>query len=236
MKTAVISVSILLALAMVLTYKAVSHAASSIKSAFSTSEKITETFRSNLEKVISTRGNILELAISEGDEYFKTENERRAFGGNLYLGTSTAEIDARCTFRYHLQLSDEWKLEVRSNLCVVHAPRFRPSLPVAIHTDTIRKHAESGWARFDKHELVDALEARMTGELAHRSVDGRHIQAVRETCRQSVADFVKTWLLREDHWRADRYSSIIVHFPDDPAPSQNGWQSSDTVPVIRLTQ
>jgi hypothetical protein len=38
---------------------------------------------------------------------------------------------------------------------------------------------------------------------------------VREQCRIRVADFVRSWLLREDHWREDRFSSVIVIFADE---------------------
>jgi len=30
-----------------------------------------------------------------------------------------------------------------------------------------------------------------------------------------VAEFVKTWLLKEDHWRTDRFRTIKVIFADE---------------------
>jgi hypothetical protein len=229
-----LSLTCLAALAMLLGYKSFSLATNAMKDAFSTTDKITQTFRSNIEKVISTHGNVLELATSESGESFRMDSERRAFGGRFYLGTTSSEIEARCTFRYHLKLSDEWVIEVKSNSCIVHAPAFRASLPVAIHTDTMRKHAESGWARFDKQEQLDALESGMTGDLAKRAEKSDHRDAVREECRKSVADFVQTWLMREDHWRQDRFTSIMVQFPDDGSLffSRGGSQE----PVIRLRE
>ena len=146
------------------------------------------------------------------------------------MGTTTAEINARCTFRYHLRLSDHWMLDVRSNICHVRAPAFKPTLPVAIHTDRMRKDASSGWGRFDKREMLAALEASMTPELADRATDERHIEAVREACRQSVGQFVRNWLLKEDHWRKDRFTAIIVQFPDEIQSAQY----ADQIPVVRL--
>jgi hypothetical protein len=34
-----------------------------------------------------------------------------------------------------------------------------------------------------------------------------------------VAGFVKKWLLREGQWRSDRFTSIVVVFPDEAAVS-----------------
>lgn len=42
-----------------------------------------------------------------------------------------------------------------------------------------------------------------------------HLELVRETCRRKVAEFVRTWLLAEEHWRRDRFSSVTVVFADE---------------------
>ena len=31
-----------------------------------------------------------------------------------------------------------------------------------------------------------------------------------------VAEFVRTWLLHEDHWRRDRFRTVAVRFGDEP--------------------
>ena len=41
---------------------------------------------------------------------------------------------------------------------------------------------------------------------------------VRERSRLTVAEFVRSWLLIEDHWRSDRFRSVTVIFADEPAP------------------
>jgi hypothetical protein len=41
---------------------------------------------------------------------------------------------------------------------------------------------------------------------------------VRERCRLELADFVRTWLLSEDHWREDRFRTITVIFADETSP------------------
>jgi len=136
-----------------------------------------------------------------------------------YLGTTVAEIRVPVSFRYHLRLSDPWRLAARDQVCLVLAPRIRPSLPPAIHTAEMERRAESGWARFDKNDQLDELERSMTPTLEQRARDPAHVQLVREACRQSVAAFVKKWLLREGQWRSDRFTSIVVVFPDEASVS-----------------
>jgi hypothetical protein len=182
---------------------------------------ITTTFRESIPQITSTKGDILELAKAECDETFKRTDEKWAGWGWVYLGTTVAEIRVPVTFRYHLRLSDPWRLAARDQVCLVLAPAIRPSLPPAIHTDQMERRAESGWARFDKNDQLDALEKSMTPTLDQRAGDATHRQLVREACRQSVAGFVRKWLLREGQWRDDRFTAIVVVFPDEAAISSD---------------
>ena len=106
--------------------------------------------------------------------------------------------------------------------CLVVAPPIRPSLPPAIHTDRMEKRSEAGWARFNAQRQLDALERGITPTLNRYAMDPRHLDLVRDKCRQTVAEFVRTWLLREDQWRTDRFHTITVLFADEPtaAPVQ----------------
>jgi len=118
---------------------------------------------------------------------------------------------------------------------VVLAPPIRPSLPPAIHTAEMERRAESGWARFDKNDQLNALERSMTPTLEQRAGDRAHLQLVREACRQSVAAFVRKWLMREGQWRSDRFTSIVVVFPDEAAVSSDEELSRLSVaPTLRL--
>lgn len=176
---------------------------------------ITHTFRAGIPEVASTRGDVLELAVARNDETVTRTDEKWVGWNYIYLGTTIAEIRVPVTFRYHLRLSDEWRLAARDQVCLVLAPRIRPSLPPAIHTDGMEKRAESGWARFDAKDQLAELEKSLTPMLAQRAGDTAHLSLVREACRQSVAEYVKKWLLREDHWRTDRFTAVVVVFPDE---------------------
>ena len=43
--------------------------------------------------------------------------------------------------------------------------------------------------------------------------DSKHIKLVGEAGRQSVADFVTKWLIKEDCWRSDQFHPIVVMSP-----------------------
>jgi len=57
----------------------------------------------------------------------------------------------------------------------------------------------------------------LTEVLSERAADAAHLELVRERCRLEVAEFVRSWLLVEDHWRDDRFRSVTVIFADETA-------------------
>lgn len=180
-------------------------------------QTITETFLSALPTIARTPGGTLELATATSTETLTRADERTILWDSIYLGKSVSEISVPVTYRYHLNLRDPWKLEVSGNTCIVRAPAIRPSLPPAIHTDQMRKRSEVGWARFDAREQMAELERSLTPRLTRHAGDPRRLALVREDCRKTVAEFVRDWLLREDHWRKDRFTAIQVIFADEPA-------------------
>jgi hypothetical protein len=179
-------------------------------------QHITETFLSALPALSRTPGGTLELATATATETLTRTDERTIAWDMIYLGKTVSEISVPVTYRYHLVLRDPWKLDVVGNTCVVRAPAIRPSLPPAIHTDRMQKRSEAGWARFDAKEQMAELERSLTPRLARTAGDPRRLALVREECRKTVAEFVRDWLLREDHWRNDRFTSIKVIFADEP--------------------
>jgi hypothetical protein len=176
---------------------------------------ITHTFIAAIPEMASTGMGNLELATSEATETFSRTDKRTVAWNWLNLGTTVSEIKVPVTYRYHLRLSDPWQLNVSGQTCIVVAPEIRPSLPPAIHTDKMEKKSERGWARFNEREQMEELERSITPELVRMAGDSRHMNLVREQCRKTVAEFVKNWLLREDHWRNDRFHAIKVIFADE---------------------
>ena len=180
-------------------------------------ENITTTFVSAIPRIAPDSGAKLELVAIEGVESFSRVSDRRIFFDLVPLGATVSEIRVPVTYRYHLRLDDPWHIEVDDHACIVHAPEIRATLPPAIHTDGLEKRSSSGWLRFDDEEQMVALERSLTERLGRRAADPDSIDLVRETCRREVAEFVRNWLLAEDHWRNDRFRSVTVVFPDEEA-------------------
>lgn len=147
------------------------------------------------------------------EETITKADERRACWDKLYVGTTITEIKVPATFRYHIKLMDDWQLRTKDNVCLVLAPKMHPTLPVAFNTAGMEKKVDGGWFRFDSKEQLAELEKSLTSLLEGRA--GSHLASARESGRTAVAKFVKTWLLREDHWRTDRFHAIIVKFCDE---------------------
>jgi len=176
---------------------------------------ITTTFVSAIPTFAPDSGARLELEAFEAVETLRSTDELRVGWDLLSLGTTVTEIRVPVTYRYHLRLDEPWRLEVEGQSCVVHAPRIRPTLPPAIDTGGMEKFSASGWLRFNEDEQMDELERGITAALSERAADPAHLELVRERCRLEVAEFVRSWLLIEDHWRFDRFRSVTVIFADE---------------------
>jgi hypothetical protein len=190
---------------------------------------ITNTFISAIPNFAPDSGARLELAAFEAVEIMRTTDELRIAWDLIPLGTTVSEIRVPVTYRYHLRLDEPWRLEVEGQSCLVHAPQIRPTLPPAIHTDRLEKFSDSGWLRFNEDEQMEELHHGITPLLSVRAADPTHLELVREKCRREVAEFVRSWLLLEDHWRVDGFRSVTVVFADETLPV-----SSAPIPTLIL--
>lgn len=172
---------------------------------------ITHTFISALPSL--TRELNLEIARSWQMETVERSETKRLLG--LNLGTNTAQIRMPVTYRYHLRLHDPWTLKTKGQAVIVQAPEIRPSQPPAIHTDQMSIESKRGWCRMPPVELVDQLHHDLTPTISQYAQDPRRLAFVRETARQSVAEFVRLWLARENRWSQGKFNSIHVRFRDE---------------------
>jgi hypothetical protein len=176
---------------------------------------ITNTFISAIPSFSPDSGAKLELASFEAVEILRSADELRVAWDLIPLGTTVTEIRVPVIYRYHLRFDEPWLLEVEGQACVVNAPSIRPTLPPAIDTGRMERYSERGWLRFNEEEQMEELERSITAALSERAGDSRHLEMVRERCRLEVAEFVRSWLLLEDHWREDRFRSVTVIFADE---------------------
>jgi hypothetical protein len=182
-------------------------------------QDISTTFRQSITEIASTKGDILEVATMQTDETVTKFDMKSAFNEAVYLGTTISEIRTPVVYRYHIRLSDDWQLSLENGICTVRGPTLRPTLPPAIRTEGMEKKSEAGWLRFNAAENLAALEKELTPTLEKRAGNQAHLDLVREAARKSVAEFVKTWLLKEGKPHQAAVRSITVIFPDEAQTS-----------------
>ena len=183
------------------------------------SRTVQESFQERLTQVVSTEGDVLELARVEMEETFRRTDSRSVLGEMIYLGTTVSEIRVPVVYRYHLKLSDPWQLEIEDGVCRVRAPMIRPTQPPALRTEGMEKKSESGWLRFNAAENLAALEKSLTPRLEQRAGDERHLGRAREASRRSVEVFVRKWML-ESHPEIGTLE-LQVQFPDELDATRN---------------
>jgi hypothetical protein len=179
---------------------------------------ITQTFTEEIPVFRSLGMGRLEVSVSDPVPVtFHKSDTRKILWDWIYLGQTVSEIRVPATYRYHVPLDGNWTLRVEDKMCIVVPPAIQPSLPVAIHTDRLEKQTVNGWARFDKAEQLDDLERSITPRLNELAADPAHFDAARDEARETIANFVSAWLMREHQW-GNTFTSIIVIFPDEPTP------------------
>ena len=180
-----------------------------------TSENITASFVAAIPSI--TRELNLEVATATQTETFTQTSRRTLLWGWLDLGSSVVQVRVPVTYRYNIPLREPWKLRVREQTVIVHAPPLHPSLPPAIHTDQIERLTVRGWCRGSPRMLLQRLERQITPMLSEYAANPRQLGQVREACRLSVAEFVRLWLEREGQWQPSRFTAIQVRFADEAA-------------------
>jgi hypothetical protein len=176
-------------------------------------EEVIKTFHEWRElTVASGTGSHLEIATAEASERFSRTTNFEVFGKKLPMSTSVSEITVPATYRFHIDLNDDWNLTSDGKRLVVRAPRVRPTLPVAFDTGRVEKKTSSGWVRWDADDDLADLEKGITGELAIRAADPDTIAKIEDEGRIAVARFVRTWLLTREAWGDGRFEEIVVIF------------------------
>lgn len=157
-------------------------------------------------------GSHLEIATAEASERFARTTNYAVFGKRLPLSTNVSEITVPATYRFHIDLNDEWKLVPEGKRLLVRAPRIRPTLPVAFDTARVEKKTSAGWARWDKDDDLAELEQGITAGLAERAALPATLAKIEDEGRLAVARFVRTWLLSREAWGEGRFEEIVVVF------------------------
>ncbi len=165
--------------------------------------------------VVSTlAGGLLETATMRMSEDFYKSDAKSWWG--IYLGNTVSHVQVAATYRYGVPLADtRWQIVTLGQTTVVVAPELGPSLPVAIDTSTWREKTESGWARFDKRDQLEALRTSISADLEARARDSRRVALAREASRRTIGEFVEGWILRQSGEESDPFDAIKIYFADE---------------------
>jgi len=162
--------------------------------------------------VMHTAGGRLEVATITTTESFQFAAPPKSFLG-IDLGKTVSDVQVKVVYRYHIDMAKEWPVRFQASSAVVEADEIKPTLPVAFDTSTMQVQTRSGWARFDKHENLAELQLRLSPELERRSHGYKSLAL--PAARQTVAEFVQTWLSRQQHWHSLGIEEVKVLFPGD---------------------
>lgn len=194
--------------------------------------KITEEFSEKIARVRATQGDVLELAVLESTLTFTLEDEWKNVPADL--GKSVAKIGVPAVFRFFVKISEpitfsseEKDGEIR---CTVIAPKLRPVLPVAFDTSRMTRERDIGVLRFNREEMTDALNDRISMRLVLSAKNHAKTALVRDAARTAFEKFVREWLgeIRELRERGIEKISVRVFFedevppPDDAVPAEKG--------------
>jgi hypothetical protein len=168
---------------------------------------------SGVPVVMRSAGGLLEIATVTVYERFKRTDTKEFWG--IPLGTTVSIIQVPAIYRYHIELAKEWPIQIDGKTAVVRAGEVKPSLPAAIDTTRMEKYTQSGWARFNKDDNLDLLQRSITPQLQTRANIPEIRQLAIDAGRNTVREFVTTWLLKEQGWRRDPAFKVIVLFPGE---------------------
>lgn len=176
-------------------------------------EEVIRTFHEWRELTVrSGTGSHLEIATAEATESFSRTTNFEVLGKRLPLSTNVSEITVPATYRFHIDLNDEWRLTPDGKRLLVRAPRVRPTLPVAFDTAKVEKKTSNGWTRWDADDDLAELEKGITEQLAGRAASPETLAKIEDQGRLAVARFVRTWLLSREAWGEGRFEEIVVVF------------------------
>ena len=160
-----------------------------------------------------TPGGLLEVAgFIKEEELLQQDNLTWWF---VNWGTTVSQVRVEAYYRYHVKLSDSWNIRIKDTLCIVEAPAFEPTLPVAVDSAKTVENSESGWLRFNKAENLEQLKKNISGQLERNAKQENYRNFVREHARKTVEEFIRTWLLKEQVWGNDEWYMVKVIFSDE---------------------
>jgi hypothetical protein len=165
-------------------------------------------------QVMRTAGGMLVVSRIRAPERFDASQQHRFLG--VPLGQTLSQIQVPAVYTYQIELAPEWKVTIRDKTFLVIAPIVKPQLPVAIDTTRLSQFSAGLWSPITGAAQREALLKGLSGELAAKAASSSYIEFQREAARETVTEFVRHWVQRQERWKEARDLSIRVLFADEP--------------------
>lgn len=167
--------------------------------------------------VVRTPGGMLELSTAKVDEVFDGAVPHKILGYEFDPTITQIRVPAHYTYR--IRLAAEWRLLRKDDELIVIAPRLEPALPVAVDMRKMEKYASGTWSLLTGTEALDKTEREVTDRLAIKAQTPMYLDMQRGAARQTLAEFVKQWLLEQEKWQDAKGLRLRVLFADEPIRS-----------------
>jgi hypothetical protein len=167
--------------------------------------------------VLRTPGGLLEVSSIHATEVFDATVKHTVLG--VDIGETMPRIRLPAVYRYHVELTPEWRVVRADGVFTIVAPRIRPTLPVAVDLAGIEKDVAGTWmlVPFTGTKDLDRLERSITDRLAQKARSRDYIDRQRDDARETVREFARKWLVEQTRWKSAKYEDVRVLFEDEPA-------------------
>lgn len=183
--------------------------------------KVQERVFEKISRIRATQGDILELAVLESVLTFEQEDVWKNVPAGLGKSVSRAEIPA--VFRFFVKISEAIPVKAETQgdeiVCTVVAPKLQPVLPVAFDTSRAVWTRDVGLLRFNREEMTDALQKKISMRLVISAKRHARSPAVRDAARKAFEKFVTEWVgdVRELRNLPNTRLTVKVLFGDEVA-------------------
>ncbi len=199
--------------------------------------KIQECVSENISRIRATEGDILELAVLESTLTFELQDEWSNVPAGL--GRSVSRVSVPAVFRFFVKISEPISVSADEDEsgnvhCTIVAPRLQPVLPVAFDTSRCVWTRDIGAFRFNREEMTDALQKKISMRLVLSAKNHARTAVVRDAARQAFEKFVRRWLqeIRELDRIPERNIVVKILFEGEVPPPQDARADApSSVPV-----
>jgi len=158
----------------------------------------------------------LQIATLDRIEVFTREDRASIFWGAVQLPDVVVSATAPVQYTAYVDLDDSWHLQLADQTLRVVAPPIQFNRP-AIDASQIEFEVRTGSLLRDEEAAMAELKRGLTSMSNLRTRELEPL--VRETARDKIEDFVRTWLLQSFPDAVDVHIDVVFEGEDEPTPT-----------------